>query len=813
MVTDLNKGDTIFSYRGYLNMSGFSSGNVASLTNGWKMPFAPISTCGTGSFVSETSISEAFLRAGSPTTPKGAVAATGTATWGTHTRYNNAYIYGVLGGLLWENLYTVGADHTRGKTELWLEYGNSNQSFEVAVFSQWNNLMGDPATECWTGYPAAMTASYPLSVPVGTNSVTVTLSELSLPVPGAQVCLWKGTETYVVGQTDGEGRIELPVSLLTSGNLLLTVTKHNHQPILGTIQVVTPDLFVGYLESSVVDNPTPPSQGNGDGVVNPGETIELPVRVKNFGSQDAAAVSAVVSTTDPYATVLSGSSDYGDIAAGATAWGASSFLLQVGLGCPNHHVVRLALDVTSGANQWHSIIDLPVASAEFAYKEHHWYNAGPNGLLDPGETVGLSIGLDNLGNMSALTPTATLISMSEFVTVPVSQVTYPTIPQGAHGENVSAPFTVHASLNCYRGYVAHMKLVLDFSGGVLDTVLVSLPVGTRATTDPTGPDDYGYIAYDDSDLSYPLHPTYSWVEADPAFGGTGTEIVMGDNSDGQDKTVTVTMPFSFNYYGQSYTTASVCSNGWIVMGQTYIKDYRNWTLPSLGGPNGVIAPFWDDLFQNTGSKVVQKYDSANHLWIVEWSRMRNAASSGTVETFEAIFYDPAFYPTETGDGMIRFQYNTIGNVDDVDGYATVGIEKPDNSDAVLYTYFNVYTPGSSTLAANRAILFVPTKEDLTAAPATAQPLRLSLGSVTSNPIRPGGGIHFSLDHAGAARLSVCDVQGRVVRVLAEGNLTAGDHTALWDGRDLSGRDLPSGIYFYTLNSGQRTISRKGILMR
>ena len=57
--------------------------------------------------------------------------------------------------------------------------------------------------------------------------------------------------------------------------------------------------------------------------------------------------------------------------------------------------------------------------------------------------------------------------------------------------------------------------------------------------------------------------------------------------------------------------------------------------------------------------------------------------------------------------MILFQYKTVSNIDSVDGYATVGIEKPDNSDGLLYTYFNRYPTGAPTLVANRAIKFVP----------------------------------------------------------------------------------------------------------
>ena len=82
MENELEDGVLFFNYRGYLGMSGFSTGDVDGANNGWKLPFATILTCGTGSFAEDqTAMSEKFFRAGSVTNPRGGVAAIGTATW------------------------------------------------------------------------------------------------------------------------------------------------------------------------------------------------------------------------------------------------------------------------------------------------------------------------------------------------------------------------------------------------------------------------------------------------------------------------------------------------------------------------------------------------------------------------------------------------------------------------------------------------------------------------------------------------------------------------------------------------------------
>jgi hypothetical protein len=182
-------------------------------------------------------------------------------------------------------------------------------------------------------------------------------------------------------------------------------------------------------------------------------------------------------------------------------------------------------------------------------------------------------------------------------------------------------------------------------------------------------------------------------------------VPLTDNGTYQDDSYVVDLPFPFRYYGESFTKATICSNGWVAMGSTWLADYRNWTIPAAGGPDGMISVFWDDLRQVPSGHVFQYHDAANHRWIVQWSRMPN--EPGSIQTVQALLYDPAFLPTATGDGVIVLQYNQVTNSDAGDGFATVGIESPDGFDGLLYTFHNLYSPGAANLATGRAIRFVP----------------------------------------------------------------------------------------------------------
>lgn len=705
MTASLNQGSTVFCYRGWLGMSGWTNSNTYQLTNGYRLPFATISTCGTGNFASENEArSEGFLRAGTVGNPKGAIGCIGTATSSTNTRYNNAMTKGTWHAVIYTDIREMGAALTMGKLGLYINY--PGQTTAVRRNSYWNNLMGDPAVPVWTAFPATMNVGHPSQIAIGTNAVRVTVQQGFTPVAGAKVCLMKGTETWSVGLTDAAGVVELPVAVNSTGTMQVTVTKYDHRPYLADIFAVTPTQYVGFQDFELDDTTSGGSQGNGNGRLNPGETVELGIRLRNFGSQTANSVSATLTCDDPYVTLISTHQTFGNIPGGQSAWSNGEYIFSVHPTCPNSHVVRLGLDVVSGLNTWHSIVEIPVSSAEFQAGTVTLYGDGGNGRIDPGQTVDLAVRLDNIGNENATGISAVLSTSSPWITIVDATGSYPNIPIGGNGTNGVNRFTVQASEETFNGHEASFEIATTFNGGVVATTRFSLVIGLRTSTDPTGPDAYGYYAFDNTDTSYMEAPTYNWIEVDPNYGGNGTEIVLGDYGEHQDKSRTINLPFTFQFYGQTFSRATVCSNGWLAFGDTYLTDYRNWTIPSGGSPENLVAAFWDDLYQSGTAGAFQRYDAANNRWICQWSRMRNRVGNH-IETFQVILYDPAHHPTVSGDGIIEMQYHTVNNVDGTDGYATVGIQNRDQTVGLLYTYFNQYTPGSAPLAAGRAIRFMP----------------------------------------------------------------------------------------------------------
>jgi flagellar hook assembly protein FlgD len=62
-------------------------------------------------------------------------------------------------------------------------------------------------------------------------------------------------------------------------------------------------------------------------------------------------------------------------------------------------------------------------------------------------------------------------------------------------------------------------------------------------------------------------------------------------------------------------------------------------------------------------------------------------------------------------------------------------------------------------------------------------------------------------------ISVYDVTGRLVRVLLDKEVESGRMEIMWDGTDLRGRNVGSGVYLYRMTSEDFEKTNKMILMR
>lgn len=97
--------------------------------------------------------------------------------------------------------------------------------------------------------------------------------------------------------------------------------------------------------------------------------------------------------------------------------------------------------------------------------------------------------------------------------------------------------------------------------------------------------------------------------------------------------------------------------------------------------------------------------------------------------------------------------------------------------------------------------------------AAAWPVAIKFESIYPNPFNPSTTIEFSLEKPGYAVLAVYNLSGQLVRQIEAGLLSAGTHSAIWDGKDRNGLPVSSGAYFAHLRYGNVVVNRKMLLLK
>jgi hypothetical protein len=91
--------------------------------------------------------------------------------------------------------------------------------------------------------------------------------------------------------------------------------------------------------------------------------------------------------------------------------------------------------------------------------------------------------------------------------------------------------------------------------------------------------------------------------------------------------------------------------------------------------------------------------------------------------------------------------------------------------------------------------------------------RTQLGQAVPNPTTHGARVSYYLADAGQVSVAIYNAAGQRVTTLERGYRGAGWHTAEWDGTLDAGGEVPSGVYFYRLQTGATTLSRKLVVVR
>ncbi len=163
-----------------------------------------------------------------------------------------------------------------------------------------------------------------------------------------------------------------------------------------------------------------------------------------------------------------------------------------------------------------------------------------------------------------------------------------------------------------------------------------------------------------------------WSALDDDFENIGTTGTLATSITGDDSLQQLPIGFDFRYFGATHSQLFATSNGLLAFDSVGATAFSNAAMPSGATPNGLIAPFWDDLIIGVNSRVLSQTlgTAPRRRFIVQWDKIERLGVVNTQLTFQAVLFETSNH--------IAFRYGPMTFPSDPVGFqgasATVGIE-------------------------------------------------------------------------------------------------------------------------------------------
>ena len=711
----INNGIDFFVYRGYIGMSGWDPGSAQ--TNSHKLNHGVIITCATGNF-NGTATTEAYVNLGSETDPKGGITAIGMATAHTHTSFNNSLSGGIFHGIYNLGQDTMGQALLTGKVTTHIVYSESDMT-DVKQFTHWCNLIGDPSVDVYTGQPNHFTYEVSDFNPSTEELVVIAKNQENIPVNSARVTLTNqdGEISSAFSNNEGVVTFQLDPGMI---EYTLTIDKDNFFPLQEQL-IDNSDSYIEITSFTIDDDNEGQSNGNNNQNMEAGETVEVNFMINNLSNINYENVQAILSVNNYQIDVMEELSEISSLPGQSSSLFDSNFVLHINNNVANDTEIALVLDLTYGENETHRLYQTAqIHNGDLILTDTNLTMLGNS--LEANQTATISVTIQNQADVSIENASANLVVDNAHFNVLTDDILIPLL---AANQSHTLDFEISPDIDMFPGMTSECVLRVNNEVNFFQVIKFDIKFGQLGNGSPLGPDSFGYVIYDSNDIDYPECPSYDWIEIAPNNGGSGIALDIYDpdangegDGVGSNSTDTLDLPFQFIYYGESYNQITVCSNGFISFGENSNGEFRNWRLPGALGPNGMIAPFWDDMHMNSNSGIFSYYDSEEDYFVIQWEQMINgAANHPDEETFQIILYNPQSYPSSLNQGTAKIQYKVFNNVDNGNpgnytpwhgNYATIGLESPCGNDGLEYTYNQNYPAGAHQLEDGMA-LFITTK--------------------------------------------------------------------------------------------------------
>jgi hypothetical protein len=460
--------------------------------------------------------------------------------------------------LLAEDIVNLGLANAQSKA-YFAPYAQDENVF------RWNeyqvNLLGDPEMPVWTDEPRAVTVDAPGSVMSPSGEARIVVADAWGGVEDALVCLTNGSDVYLVGRTDLSGTVAFEVTTASADSLLLTVTATNHIPYQARIEVISQGRLLALADYNIVDG--------GDGMPNPGETVDIEVMVENSGSQSASEVWGVLRPIAGLVQVTDSTVYFGSVGAQSTSWGQSHFTVTYDSSFANAQVVGFYLVLSDSAGgEWTSVVPTVVATPVFSVISYAMHDLLGDGdwIAEPGETVMVTLEVANQG-LTAGEATVSASTGDGYLSVEDSVTSTGSIDAGGIGHSLHR---LVISPACPATYVGRLEISLTAPADLAFDDTVYFNVGDLAFSDDCESGEGIWTRSGSPDLwhisTYRAHSgSSSWYFGDDGthtyVSSANSSITSADFIAGEDSKLSFWFWYDFTTYGVDGLYVVVTTNG------------------------------------------------------------------------------------------------------------------------------------------------------------------------------------------------------------------------------------------------------------
>lgn len=413
VATAVNGGTGLILYCGHggdfsFVTTGFDNSDVNNLTNTTQWPFIFSVACVNGNFQGQTCFAEAWLRARTGTTPKGAVAtimSTINQSWDPPMEGEDEMVNVLTENASGNIKHTFGGIVMSGCMKMNDSYGSGGDE----MTDTWT-VFGDPSLMVRTDTAKSMIVSHATSVPIGTSSLAVNCS-----VDGAFVTVSLNDAILGTGVVAG-GTVNISFAALTGiDTLIVTATKYNYIPYMGEVAIIAATGPYVVYGSHVIDD----AAGNNNAQADYGESVLLNLTLNNMGVADASSVIADISTSNVNTYITDDTENYGAIVASNSKNINGAYAVSFNDSINDQTSVLFNLNAADGAESWASSFSIVVNAPLLAIGNLTIDDASGNnnGRLDPGETVNVTIQSLNNGHATYASANGNITSGSSFVNI------------------------------------------------------------------------------------------------------------------------------------------------------------------------------------------------------------------------------------------------------------------------------------------------------------------------------------------------------------------------------------------------------------